>query len=301
MNAWPDTNSLRWIPIEDFLARLGYHPVQRRANAIWYRAPYREERTPSLKVNPEKNLWFDFGANKGGNIFALAGEFIRSNDFFLQAKHVAEVVDMPVKGCVPHIAAETFHSAGQGFGNVVLRPLRNGALLGYLQERGILFDIAIANCKEVHYCIRGKRYFAVAFANSGGGYEIRNRFFKACIPPKDVTLVGNASNGCNIYEGFMDYLSACSSGIGEGEDHIVLNSVSNVAKAYKHLDGYGRICCYLDNDDAGRRALDVLRVRYGNRITDCSSLYSECKDLNEYRQKILATKEKNEKNKSIKF
>ena len=68
-----DIEAMKRFPIEDFLARLGHHPVQRRANAVWYRSPYREEHTPSFKVNPEKNLWFDFGEGKGGNIFALAG------------------------------------------------------------------------------------------------------------------------------------------------------------------------------------------------------------------------------------
>ena len=57
-----DIEGMKRFPIEDFLARLGHHPVQRRANAIWYRSPYREEHTPSFKVNPEKNLWFDFDA-----------------------------------------------------------------------------------------------------------------------------------------------------------------------------------------------------------------------------------------------
>ena len=51
-----DIEGMKRFPIEDFLARLGHHPVQRRANAIWYRSPYREEKTPSFKVNPEKNL-----------------------------------------------------------------------------------------------------------------------------------------------------------------------------------------------------------------------------------------------------
>ena len=65
-----DIEAMKRFPIEDFLARLGHHPVQRRANAVWYRSPYRKEHTPSFKVNPEKNLWFDFGEGKGGNIFA---------------------------------------------------------------------------------------------------------------------------------------------------------------------------------------------------------------------------------------
>ena len=75
-----DIEAMKRFPIEDFLARLGHHPVQRRANAVWYRSPYRKEHTPSFKVNPEKNLWFDFGEGKGGNIFALAGEFIKTGE-----------------------------------------------------------------------------------------------------------------------------------------------------------------------------------------------------------------------------
>ena len=97
----------------------------------------------------------------------------------------------------------------------------------------------------------------MAFGNERGGYEIRNPFFKGCVPPKDVTLLSVGSASCNVYEGFMDYLSARALGIGGKEDHLVLNSVSNVARAYRHLDGYGRIKCYLDNDEAGRRTLGL--------------------------------------------
>ena len=152
----------------------------------------------------------------------------------------------------------------------------------------------------------GKRYFAVAFGNGGGGYEIRNRFFKGCLPPKDVTLLAYGSASCNLYEGFMDYLSARVLGIGNGEDHLVLNSVSNLTKAYRHLDGYGKLQCHFDNDEAGRRTLEALRTRYGGKVTDCSGLYGGCKDLNDYLQKTLAERqawrenEKKGKNNGIK-
>ena len=199
---------LKRFPIEDFLARLGHHPVQRRANAIWYRSPYREEKTPSFKVNPEKNLWFDFGEGKGGNIFALAGEFIKTGDFLTQARYVAEVAGMPVQDHKPQNAVDTHRSDGHSFEDVEVLPLQNRALLHYLQERGIPSAVAIANCKEIRYSTHGKRYFAVAFGNEGGGYEIRNPFFKGCVPPKDVTLLSVGSASCNVYEGFMDYLSA---------------------------------------------------------------------------------------------
>ena len=101
-----DIEAMKRFPIEDFLARLGHHPVQRRANAIWYRSPYREEKTPSFKVNPEKNLWFDFGEGKGGNIFALAGEFIKTGDFLTQARYVAEVAGMPAQDYGPQKAVD---------------------------------------------------------------------------------------------------------------------------------------------------------------------------------------------------
>lgn len=89
----------------------------------------------------------------------------------------------------------------------------------------------------------------------------------------------------------MDFLSAATLGLEKG-DCLVLNSVANVEKAMKHLDGYGRIDCYLDHDAAGRRTLKTLKGHYGERICDRSALYDGCKDLNEYLQ--LTTKRRNE-------
>ena len=79
-----EIDAMRHIPLADFLARLGHEPVRRSGNELWYRAPYRNERTPSFRVNVAKQLWYDFGTGKGGDIFTLAGEFIGSNDFMEQ-------------------------------------------------------------------------------------------------------------------------------------------------------------------------------------------------------------------------
>ena len=143
--------------------------------------------------------------------------------------------------------------------------------------------------------MRGKRYFAVCFPNVAGGYEIRSRYFKGCVPPKDVSLVkaeGFLTDVCSVFEGFMDFLSAAALGIGGNGDSLVLNSVANVGKAVKHLDGYGRIDCFLDRDDAGRRTLEALKGHYGGRVCDRSAFYDGCKDLNEYLQ-LTAKKEMN--------
>ena len=238
---------------------------------------------------------------KGGNIFALAGEFIKSSDFLTQARYVAEVAGMPAQDYEPRNIVDTHRSDGHSFEDVEVLPLQNRALLHYLQERGIPSAVAIANCKEIHYTTHGKRYFAVAFGNEGGGYEIRNPFFKGCVPPKDVTLLSVGSASCNVYEGFMDYLSARALGIGGREDHLVLNSVSNVARAYRHLNGYGQIKCCLDNDEAGRRTLETPRTRYGEKVSDCSGIYNGCKDLNDYLQSRLKQNEKNNRNIRLKM
>ena len=98
--------------------------------------------------------------------------------------------------------------------------------------------------------MRGKRYYAIGFRNRSGGLELRNRFFKGCIPPKDISLKRSGADVCAVFEGFMDYLSAMQLGI-IASDWLVLNSVSNVEKALQVLGDYQRIECYLDNDNAG--------------------------------------------------
>ena len=110
---------------------------------------------------------------------------------------------------------------------------------------------------------------------------MRNRFFKGCIPPKDISLKRNGSDVCSVLEGFMDYLSAIQLGI-IASDWLVLNSVSNVEKAVRALHGYERIDCFLDNDEAGRKTFQRLYDCFGDKVINRSSLYAEHKDLNEF-------------------
>ena len=70
---------VKQIPIADYLHSLGYSPVKQQGNGLWYKSPLREEHEPSFKVNTDRNLWYDFGAGKGGNIIALAKELYCSD------------------------------------------------------------------------------------------------------------------------------------------------------------------------------------------------------------------------------
>ena len=269
---------MREIPIADFLNAMGVRPVKQRGQVLWYSAPYRTERTPSFKVDTAKNVWFDFGTGKGGDIFDLAGAFIGSEDFLLRAAFIAKsrACPLPVMTQSPRNKERE-----PAFEDIWVRSLQDSKLLGYLEERGIDAHVAIPNCQEVRYRVRGKRYYAIGFRNRSGGLELRNRFFKGCIPPKDISLKRSGADVCAVFEGFMDYLSAMQLGI-IASDWLVLNSVSNVEKALQVLGHYQRIECHLDNDDAGRRALERLRAYFGEKVMDYSSLYAGHKDLNEY-------------------
>ena len=148
---------------------------------------YRGERTPSFRVNVAKQLWYDFGLGKGGDIFTLAGEFAQSVDFMEQARFIAKAANMVVdRSEKPTYQPKPAEPAFEGVEAV---PLLRSPLTDYLAERGIPYAVASHHCFRLNYGVRGKRYFAVGFPNMAGGYEVRSRHFKGCIPPKDVSLV----------------------------------------------------------------------------------------------------------------
>lgn len=78
------------IKLADYLHSLGYNPIKQQGNSLWYKSPLREEQEPSFKVNTDRNLWYDFGAGKGGNILALAQELYASDSLPYLLDRIAE-------------------------------------------------------------------------------------------------------------------------------------------------------------------------------------------------------------------
>lgn len=279
-------DDIRKISLVEFLNQLGYQPTGRDSKGLWFYAPYRSERKPSFHVNPRKNVWFDFGSGDGGDIFTLAGELCDSTDFIRQAEYIAEKMQMPIAKPYkpePFIEQPTFE-------DVKISKLVSPALLSYLVNRGIPADIAQRYCVQVDYKLHGKNYYAIGFENSAHGYELRNAFFKGSYPPKHITHIANSNARCNVFEGFIDFLSAERLGLNDGNDSVVLNSVANVGKAIPTLAKYPLILCYLDNDTAGRAAVARLRREFGDRVSDKSALYPDHKDLNDYLQSLKPKK-----------
>ena len=264
------TQEAKKIHIADYLQSLGYSPVKQQGKSLWYKSPFREEAEASFKVNTELNQWYDFGTGKGGNIIALAQELYGSDYVPYLLGKIAEQA--------PHVRPVSFSFRQQAsepsFQHLKVGELTHPALLRYLQERGINTALAQTECKELHFIHNGKPYFAIGFPNVAGGYEVRNRFFKGCIAPKDISHIrqqGEPRNVCYLFEGFMDYLSFLTIRVKNNpqysrlttQDYIILNSVSNLAKVENLLATYVQIGSFLDNDTAGRNACESLRAKFG--------------------------------------
>ena len=281
---------VKQIKLADYLQSLGYTPVKQQGRNLWYKSPLREETDASFKVNTELEKWYDFGIGKGGNIIALAAELYRSEDVAYLLKRIEEQT--------AYIRPASFsfgrqHSDNQPYQGLRVGELSSPALIAYLQERGINIGLAKRECRELRFMNADKPYFAIGFPNMAGGYEVRNRYFKGCVTPKDITHIrqqGEPRNVCYLFEGFMDYLSFLTIRVKNNpqyprlttQDYIVLNSVSNLTKAESILATYTRIGCYLDNDTAGRNAYDNLKRMLGDRLQDMSIHYAGYNDLNEY-------------------
>lgn len=277
------------IRLADYLQSLGYSPVKQQGNNFWYKSPFRQETEASFKVSVEHNLWFDYGLGRGGNIIALAQELYCSDCVpYLLGKIVEQM---------PHVRPVSFslhwQASEPSFQHLEVKELSHPALLRYLQERGIDTALAKPECKELHFTHNGKPYFAIGFPNVAGGYEVRNRFFKGCIAPKDISHIrqaGEPRGKCLVFEGMTDYLSFLTLRMKnypampslDGQDYVILNSVSNVSKAIDVLHGYEHIHCLLDNDEAGRKAYWELEKEFAGRIRDFSNNYNGHKDLNDY-------------------
>ena len=284
------TQEAKKIRIADYLQSIGYSPVKRQGNSLWYKSPFREETEASFKVNTELNQWYDFGTGKGGNIIALAQEFYRSDNVPYLLEQIGR--QTPYIRPVDYSFRER-QSDKPSFQRLEVKELTHPALLRYLQERGIDTELAKTECRELHFTHNGKPYFAIGFPNMAEGYEVRNPFFKGCIAPKDITHIrqqGEPRNMCYLFEGFMDYLSFLTIRMKNNpqysrlttQDYIILNSVSNIAKAESIFPTYEQIGNYLDNDTAVRNACESLKAKFGERLLDKSLYYRGYKDLNDY-------------------
>lgn len=284
-------DNIKHIPIKDFLKNQGIHPAKEYSGYGMYRSPFRDERTPSLKVDYNRNLWFDFGSNEGGSIIDLVMK-LEKCPFIEAIEQLKNSSFIPMREEQQSFSFHRNPEKNNGITLIEDKPLEHPRLLEYLQSRKIDPDVAREHCREIHYSVGGHNYFAVGFANDAGGYELRNPSFKGCIAPKDITHIrqDDRKETCFLFEGFMDYLSLLTIRqqlnpeypSSNWHDNIILNSTANLQKALPLLADYDQTYCFLDNDKAGMTVFRELQKELGYLVRDSSHHYSGYKDLNEY-------------------
>ena len=289
--------------IVEYLEKKGIKPVRKTPTYAMYRSPLREETHPSFKVDTQKNLWIDYAEGRGGSIIDLC---------------------MRLEGCTfseticrlgQNISGNTAHSYSSPKRETSISPNQrehvtasgtrrlisiSETLPPHLQEyltkeRCIDLDKATPFLKCISYEVRGRRYKAIGFANSSGGYELRdNHSFKGTVAPKDITpIFEDMEQPVCLFEGFMDFLSFLSMKEEVTNQCLVMNSVSNVARSIRYLNekNITSIRAFLDNDDAGRKAVQEF-VNAGFKVEDMSVHYRNNKDLNEYHVSCVREQQK---------
>lgn len=296
----------KWLPIQEakkldmveYLSSIGFEPKTIKGNNYWYHSPLRDEQTPSFKVDRKLNLWYDFGDGVGGNLVDFGilyyrcsvSEFMKNlngNFSFLKPQAVERKAMLDNE---PQIIVTG------------VKPLKHLALLQYLESRKIPLEVADKYCREATYTNKGNTYFAIAFKNDDGGYELRNKYFKNGSSPKGITHIKNGHGSLSVFEGFFDFLSFQTLFKNTDRiktDYLILNSLSFFEKSRPLMESYPSIRLYMDNNTAGLK-FSAEACSISKAYTNESALYKNHEDLNDFlcnKLMVQAVRQRNKRGK----
>lgn len=289
------------IDLVDYLASLGHQPTRQNSHDYWYLSPLREEDTASFKVDRNKQVWYDHGDGKGGDLIDFVREYFHY-DFKEVLQKFRDYLNVPLeqRQAVPPIADTSGSQEKEPDGTekeihvLAVRPIEKAYLKSYIASRHIPFSLAGRFLKEIDYRLYGKTYTALGFPNDGGGYEIRNKYFKGSSKPKAPTILLLNENKRPIQEqklavmevffsmlSFMVLLEEGKLFVEKPDVILVLNSLSFLNKSQDLITAYGHTDLYLDNDTAGQKATEQA-LSWSDNISDRRYLYEGFIDFNAF-------------------
>ena len=263
------------IPLEEVLQNLGHHPTKQNEKEAWFLNPFGRENHASFKINKNLNYWYLHSEGIGGNNIDFMKKFLN-----VSISEVLVWADNQNFSSFQHQKKTSIQNETKNHEMTEVKEIQHPALLEYLKSRRV--ENQTEFLKEIHYRMNDKNYFGIGFKNDSGGYEIRNAYSKICLGKKDITSIQNDSKSVRIFEGFFDFLTFKNIENyleKEPSDYLILNSVSMVSKIRNDLDNYQNIELYFDNDEAGNRAVEIIKNANEN-AEDCRIFYSHFKDLN---------------------
>lgn len=285
------------VPIALYLLTKGHKPVSQAGKELVYYSPLRNENTPSFSVNTEKNVFIDFGASndcKGDSIRLV--QLIESCAFFEAIAKLLSLDGETIPDTFSFSGKKDNEPTAKGIQILSANPVaENSALMKIVRERGHFSAGSLEMLYDILYMAKGRKFRAVGFQNDSGGYELTNgkgRKFKSI---NDVTTILGTRSGAILFEGFWDYLSAREY---YGDKYpaittIILHSVNNIDKALRIIPNGSLIQSFLDNDDAGRKTLNLIQKRGFTVHNVAAKLYFKCKDFNDFYRDICNNTRRN--------
>ncbi|MGV0937344.1 toprim domain-containing protein [Empedobacter falsenii] len=268
------------IRMIDYLAQKNIYPINSKQNIFWFLSPFRNEKTASFKVDNYTNRFYDFGEGFGGTLIDLISKLeklsikeiiqkFNDNSFSFQKQNEFQFEKVQTKN---------------EYEILELKEISSFPLIQYLEERKLPLEIVKRYCKEIHYKLNDKKYYAIAFPNIQNGFEIRNKYVKMCLIKKDISLIKNKQNQLKIFESWSDFISYLFLfPTNEFEsDFLILNSIALLRKNIELINKYESIQTYFDHDDAGKSATNILETELKTKVKDDSNFYKTYKDLNEF-------------------
>lgn len=307
------------LSLPDLLTKLGHSPAQvkKGGRELWYRSPFRDEKTPSLQVSMGRTgiwIWNDH-ADTHGTVIDFVMRYqdyssIKDALAFLDDLFQPGLFSTPAPRPQPqpqprpdlfsfyqqdHRAAVENFSADRQLELIDARPLQHFVILKYLtDERAIPAPLAQRYLKTVRYrnTATGKEYFAFGMENQAGGYEIRaasNQYnFKSALNARDITIILGTADGrstAHVFEGMTDFLSfLILNGVEESpDDCIIMHSVSSFPRTVAHIrsQNYQVVKTYLDNNPAGQKCTERYQVELPGRVVAQSGTFAPYVDLND--------------------
>lgn len=285
--------ALKGILISDFLNREGFTPVRKSHGQMAFRAPYRVDNDPSLIVHDKKGVWYDHGEGTGGDIIALALKIYNTTDVSYVLQRLNRLYNniplerIPDRNSVPELQAGKAHEI------IKVKSLGNNlAITSYLQSRGI-FQQALDTKRiyEIYYDYINdngvrKRYFGAGWKNDSDGYDIRSKYGKISIYPKDALSMPGKNDCINVFEGMTNFLSAVKEKTATVDDtNIVLNSLSLSKKIIEKIKprDWKELNLFLDNGKGGDRFTATFYESFPT-LNDRRYLYN---GFDDYNQKVM--------------
>ena len=292
-----EVQGLRQFSIVDMLAHLG-RDVSHVGDM--YFSPFRPEKTPSFHIDAQRNLWYDFGEGRGGDVIALVQE-LRGCSFSGALDFLGDLSRLPR----PVVEAAPRETAAKHSSRIVIdevvSPVESSALRSYARSRGIAGSLLDLYCSEVRYhreADPSRGYFALGFPNESGGWALRSgaRGSKICTASglsvfsadgsRRLSSADPSHGSAVVFEGFFDFLSwlQWSGRRVPGCDAVVLNSTSNIARALPFLGRHTAVGLCVDNDGAGDKVVArVIRELPSVAVSDCRGLYRS-RGLNDFNE-----------------